>query len=338
VLIRLSDRNPTNIAVLSSLAQSKLERQDWEGARQVAESIRRLGDQRGAADQITVAALNGQKKHAESLAVLEDAHAANPGSFQQTFALVSAYMKEQQVGKAEAVLDALLSRDATNAEALALKGWVKIATNAPDEAAKIFKAAIDARPKDPSSYRALAEVHISQKDYDEALRWVRAGLRELPASAPLRLVEANILELKGDFEGAIEQYEILLKEQPGSLIIANNLASLLSEHRGDKASLQRAHTIAKRLARSQIPQFKDTLGWISHLNGDRQNANSLLEDAASELPNDPMVRYHLAMSYLAAGEEEKAKAELRKAAELIPPGQSAALAALAERIQAALKE
>jgi tetratricopeptide (TPR) repeat protein len=335
VLIRLTNRHPANVVVLASLAQIRLARQNWEGAREVAESIRRLGDQRGVADQILAAALDGQKKHDESLAVLEEAYAATPGSFRQTFALIRAYVQAQQVDKAEAVLDSLLSKNSANAEALALKGWVQIVRNAPHEAAKSFKAAIEAQPKDSAGYRALAEVHMSRKEYDEALRWVRAGLRELPASAPLRLAEANILELKGDIEAAIEQYEILLKEQPGSLVIANNLASLLSEHRVDKASLQRAHTIAKRLAESQIPQFKDTLGWIKHLSGD-QTATSLLEEAAAELPKDPLVRYHLAMSYLAAGEIAKAKAELRQASDLISPDQEDG--ALAEKIRSALKD
>jgi tetratricopeptide (TPR) repeat protein len=334
VLIRLSNRHPTNVAVLANLAQIRLARQDWDGARELAVSIRRLGDQRGLADQILATALNGQKKHAEGLAVLEEAYAANPGSFQQTFALIRAYVQAQQIDKAEAVLDSLLSKNSANAEALALKGWVQMARNAPHEAAKSFKAAIDAQPDNPAAYRALAEVHISRKEYDEALQWVRAGLRELPGSAPLRLAEANILELKGDIDAAIEQYEILLKEQPGSLVIANNLASLLSEHRADKASLQRAHTIAKRLAKSHIPQFKDTLGWIGHLSGD-QTATSLLEEAAAELPNDPLVRYHLAMSYLAAGEDAKAKAELSKASDLLSPDQGGPLA---DKIRAALKE
>jgi Flp pilus assembly protein TadD len=124
-----------------------------------------------------------------------------------------------------------------------------------------------------------------------------------------------------------------LKEQPGSLVIANNLASLLSEHRSDKASLERAHALAKSLTKSQIPQFKDTLGWISHLRGDTRTAISLLEEAATELPNNPSVRYHLAMSYIRAGQPEKAKAELRKASELLPVEGGA----LAEKIRAALK-
>jgi hypothetical protein len=40
---------------------------------------------------------------------------------------------------------------------------------------------------------------------------------------------------RSDYEAAIAEYEILLKQDPGSLIVANNLASLLSDRRTDKA-------------------------------------------------------------------------------------------------------
>jgi tetratricopeptide (TPR) repeat protein len=226
----------------------------------------------------------------------------------------------------------MLSKDAANAETLVLKGWVQTAADAPDEATKSFKAAIEAQPKNAVGYRALAELYTSQKKYDEALSVAQAGLREQPASIPLLLARAGILELSGDIEGAIEQNESLLKEQPGSLVVANNLASLLSEHRTDKASLERAYGLAKSLAKSPIPQFKDTLGWISHLRGDLRTAIPLLEEAVTELPNNPSVHYHLAMTYVTAAQAEKAKAELRKAAHLLPQDGGA----LAEKIAAAL--
>jgi tetratricopeptide (TPR) repeat protein len=333
VLTELARRHPADVSVLSSLAQIRLARQNWAGAREAAEAIRRLGDQRAVADQILAAVLNGQKKYTDSIAVLEDANAANPGAFQLMFSLVRSYVLARQIDKAEAYLDFTLSKDPGNAEARVLKGLVQSAGDAPDEAARSFKAAIEAQPKNAVGYRALAEFYGSRKEYSEALSILQAGLHEQPASVPLRLAQAGILERKGDVEGAIERYEALLKEQPGSLVIANNLASLLSEHRSDKASLERAHALAKSLTKSQIPQFKDTLGWISHLRGDTRTAISLLEEAATELPNNPSVRYHLAMSYIRAGQPEKAKAELRKASELLPVEGGA----LAEKIRAALK-
>jgi len=46
-------------------------------------------------------------------------------------------------------------------------------------------------------------------------------------------------------------------------IVANNLASLLLDHPAEPSRLKRAQSVAAMLRRSQIPQFKDTLGWAS---------------------------------------------------------------------------
>ena len=43
-----------------------------------------------------------------------------------------------------------------------------------------------------------------------------------------------------EYEAATSEYEHIVSKQPGSMIAANNLASLLSNHRTDKASLERA--------------------------------------------------------------------------------------------------
>ena len=125
-------------------------------------------------------------------------------------------------------------------------------------------------------------------------------------------------ELQGDYEAAIAGYEALLKEQPGSLVIMNNLASLLSDHRSDQASLDRALSLAVSLTKTQVPQFKDTLGWTQYRQGDFKSAIELLEEAQQALPNLALVRYHLGMSYLAAGELAKATEQLKKALELLP--------------------
>ena len=102
------------------------------------------------------------------------------------------------------------------------------------------------------------------------------------------------------------------------MVAANNLASLLSDHRNDKASLEKAQTLAASLRETQIPQFKDTLGWISYRRDDYVNAVSLLEKAVVALPDVPLVRYHLAMSYIAVGQTAKALEQLRVALSLDP--------------------
>jgi len=115
------------------------------------------------------------------------------------------------------------------------------------------------------------------------------------------------------------------------LVALNNLASLLTDHRSDKASLDRAYALASALRKSQIPQFKDTLGWLHHQRGEYRVAISLLEEAMTELPNSALVRYHLGVSHAAAGETAKATEQLKKASELASNDND-----LSQKIKAAL--
>ena len=116
-------------------------------------------------------------------------------------------------------------------------------------------------------------------------------------------------------------------------VVANNLASLLSNHRSDEASIAQAQALAVVLRNSTLPHFNDTLGWLSYLRGDYNTAVRLLEQAAETLPNLPEVRYHLGMSHRKGGDEPKALEHFRRADELEKgPGW------LKDRIRAALKE
>ena len=74
LLVELASRWPSNIQILSALAQVRLTRQNWIGAQEVAETIRRLGDSRGIADQILGAALSGRNRYDESIGVLQNAY------------------------------------------------------------------------------------------------------------------------------------------------------------------------------------------------------------------------------------------------------------------------
>jgi Tfp pilus assembly protein PilF len=104
-------------------------------------------------------------------------------------------------------------------------------------------------------------------------------------------------------------------------VAANNLASLLSEYRTDKASLDRAYSVAVMLNKSPVPSFQDTLGWLYFLRGDSRAATKLLEPAAKALPNRAVVQYHLGMVYSADGQGEKAREQFNRALSLNPDQQ-----------------
>ena len=331
-LADLAGRNPTNVAVLSALAQAKLQRQDWAGAHSIADAVRRLGDKNEVADRINGAALFGEKKFGESLAALQSSYDANPTAVQPMAALVNVYLQAKQIDKAEAFVQDALKANPANAEALVLMGSLQLVKNNPNQAQKNFESAIAQQPKDPSGYKALADLYARRGKTDDALKVVETGLQQQPRSFDLLLSRASLLELNGQYETAITEYESMLKDQPGSMIIANNLASLLADHRTDQASLAQAGALTALLKNSDIPQFKDTLGWVAYLRGDYASAISLLEDAAAKMPNISLVQYHLGMSYLAVGKSENASERFKKAIELAPND-----VALKAKIDAALK-
>lgn len=334
ILSELAGRSPNNTRVLSVLAEVRLARQNWVGAQEVAEAIRRIGNNnQGLADQILGVALSGRNKLDESISALRSAYAANSAATQPMFALVSTLVRAKQMDRAVAFLKTVLEKNPANAEAHVLLGSIQLIANEPDQAEKSFRTAVEQQPKNAVGYRALADYYRSQKKNDESFKIIQEGLKAQPDSFAMRLALAGALELKGDYEGAIAEYEILLTQQSGSLIVANNLASLLSDRRTDKASLERAHSLAVGLRKTQLPQFKDTLGWVLHQRGDYKAAVSLLEEAVAGLPDLAMARYHLGMSYLSSGEMAKASEQLKKALDLAPND-----AELAEKARAALKK
>jgi Tfp pilus assembly protein PilF len=332
VLNDLANRNPNNLAVLSTLAQDKLVHRDWAAAHAVAEAISKLGGNNAVANEISGAAFSGQKRFDESLAAFQNAYKANPGAAQPMAALVAVYLHSKQIDKAEAFIQEVLKANPDNVEALVLKGTIQLAKNNLSLAEKDFKDAIRKQPTSIAGYGALAKLYVQEKKIEAALDIVRTGLRQQPKSGALRLTLGGLLEIKGDYEAAIAEYEAMLKDQPGSMVVANNLASLLSDHRTDKASLERAASLTVLLKDSQVPQFKDTIGWVNYKRGNYTAAASMLEGAVAELPNNALVHYHLGMTYLSTGQDAKAVDQFKKAKDLAPNNPD-----LKKKIDAALK-
>ena len=248
VLSELANRSPNNVQVLTAFAEAKLSRQDWAGAEQIAQVIKRLGNGAAVSDEILGVALSGEHKSDASIAAFQSAAAAAPSAAQPMAELVKAYISAKQYDKAAAYLQSAIKTNPANAQAYVLLGNVQLATNAPDQAVGSFKAAISAQPTNEIGYQGLASFYVRQKQLDAAFQAIQDGLKQSPDNANLHTSAAGILELKGDYDGAISEYETALKLQPGSLVIINNLASMLADHRTDKASLDRAQSLAASFA------------------------------------------------------------------------------------------
>ena len=333
ILSESLSRVPNNTDVLAALGQVRLRQQDWIGAQEVAELLRTLDDRSGLSDQILGTALLGQNEFDRSIELLKAAYSETPQAVRPLYTLVTAYVRAGQAAEAQDFLESVLTASPDNADAHVLLGSLHAMKDEPDAAVAAYRAAIDRRPDSPVGYRALAGHLISSGSIEEAESVILDGRRHAPGDLGLGLLHAGAQELKSNDEGALAVYEELLDKQPDSLILINNVASLIAEHRADEASLERAHQLALRLRDVDLAPFKDTLGWVHFRRGEFRAAVDYLESAAEGLPEHPLVRYHLGRAYAALERLDDAMAQLTTAAELVGEDDP-----LGEKIEQALGE
>ena len=304
------------LPVLRLLAQTRLQLGDWVGAQQVADLIKKIGGKSNLASQITNAILIGKKDYDQSIALLRGTYQSTPGNIQPVAALVRTYLLADKTQEASNFLDAVIKASPKNTGARILRGQVYFSQGKTSQAITEFEGAIKSNEKNPASYYHLANVYLRDKNFNKAKEILTKGLSISPKNFAIGITLAQIYEETNQIDTAIIAYEKLLKVRPDADIVANNLASLLTENRTDKASLNKAYALSQRFKRSEVPQFKDTFGWASYQVGKYADAASLLESAIKKMPNIPDFHYHLGMNYLARENKEMAREALEKALKL----------------------
>jgi tetratricopeptide (TPR) repeat protein len=307
---------PNHLASLSLLAQIRLGQGDWVGAQALADRIAVFEGQEGVSKQILGAVHAGRQDYDQSIEAFRQAQQASPSAVRPMFSLVRAYVRAGKQDEAMGFLQSVLSVSENNVNALLLVGQLYATQNENEKAMGIYLEVLEHDPTNIPAYSNLARLNLRLGKLAEALQVLDEGLTKVPGDFRLRLMKAGIYEVQEDYEAAIVIYEELLEERPNTDVAANNLASLLTDQRSDKASLKRAHELATRFRRSNIPHFKDTLGWTYFRMGNTEDAGELIEDAVNDMPNLPVFRYHLGMTYMAMDEKESARREFEQALEL----------------------
>ncbi|MEO7083245.1 MAG: tetratricopeptide repeat protein, partial [Gemmatimonadaceae bacterium] len=133
-----------------------------------------------------------------------------------------------------------------------------------------------------------------------------------PNSLSLLLVRGLSYEAKGDRPNARRAYERALMINPRFAAAGNNLAALLADSAPDRDSALKVITAAKA-ADPNNPAVTDTFGWVLYQRGEYDKAVEALKEAATKLPNEPTVAYHLGMAYAKNGDAKAARRELQRA-------------------------
>lgn len=320
-LIAALRASPDNPALLALLGDVYLQSDDFPRASQVESTLRRLDtdETRQIADRLKLQILNRRDGQDQAVAFLEQL-ASQEGA---TAAKATLLRQRVSTGDAEGALalaDELIAENPNNPRLSLVKGNTYVALRDFESAETEFQRVTDENSANIGAWLQLARIQSAQGNGDEARQTVDAGLEANPEAGNLLWAKASFLEQANDVDGAIGIYESLYERSPNSLIIANNLASLLATYREDDESLERAYTVARRLQGTTTAPFQDTIGWILFRRGDVTEALTYLEPAAEALSSDPIVQYHLARAYLGAERPEDALAAFKRAVEAADEG------------------
>jgi len=191
------------------------------------------------------------------------------------------------------------------AEGYLLEGDVLMARQQPAAAIAAYEAALEQGRTWPivSKLQAVYR-HTGETAKAEVL--VRSWFREHPDDVTARVLLAKDLEQRGDLEQATREFERALQYQPDNVQILNNLARLTGRVGAPRALeyARRAHELLP-----DDPQVQGTYGWLLAENQNPRQGLALLEEAIEKAPDDPGIRYHLAMALAPTGDRFQARRE-----------------------------
>ena len=179
-----------------------------------------------------------------------------------------------------------------------------------------------AAEKDPKNERILVKIgtlyHGLQK-YDDARTCYLKAIELSPDRADIYYKLGDIYERQGMVDEALDAYDKTIRLAPDSAETSaayNNAAWHYATRRDSNLvrAMQYA-TRAKDLA-PEIPEIRDTLGWIYYLGEHYDEARHELQIAAKSLAANGLVQYHYAVVLAKVGEVDQAIKILEAAGEL----------------------
>ncbi len=282
----------------------------------------------------------------DALAIYRQIQTSNPKSFQIPLAMGMIFLQQKDNGEAKKAftkalelapdnmmaLEQLVNLDLSKkhyAEALQqvqpqleknpklamphiLQAQIFMSQEDTNRAEAALLKAVELQPEIETSHMLLARLYLDSKQNKKALAELQiAAIKNTNDVTPLLMI-GMIHNDDKDYNAARDAYEKLLVMDPKYSPALNNLAYLYSEYLDD---LDRAYELAQR-ARDLLPDdpsTADTLGWILCKRGQYPSALSLLQDAATRLPGEPEVQFHLGKAYYMMGEENPSRLAFQRA-------------------------
>ena len=202
-----------------------------------------------------------------ALAILEDLHAADPGSFAVYDKLKEAYVTVKRYDAALALIDTRIEQTAATPNLLAEAGRLHFLNGDLDEANRTWQAALDAAPDNPSTYRMVYAAEVQARLFEQAINVLLQARERLGQTNLFRAELAELYGRTNQHEAAMTEYAALLNDDPAQLgLVQSRIGRLL-----DGGSAPEAFTTAvERLIRREplVMAYRELAAWLYGETGD----------------------------------------------------------------------
>ena len=304
---------PQNLRAYDIKAQLSLVQKDMAGAEKTFASLKTQYPQNPVGFLKLGRLYADQKKYDAALKEYDAASTLAPASPEPVLWAIGVLIAQRRFDEANARIDAMAQRDPKNVLPYQLRGEVAVARADLPLAEAAYRKMIAFAPSVTAGYVSLARVKASQNDIGAAIAVLEQGEKAIPTDLSIPATRAEWLSRAGRQDEAISIYEALIKRAPDDDSYANNLAYLLTEFKGDKASLDRALALTQRFKDSNNPGYLDSLGWTHYKLAQYAEALPLLERALQQAPDAPLLQLHLGMALHKNGDAPRARELLKKA-------------------------
>jgi len=320
---------PEDVEALQAYAAAQLANGDAAGARStLTGASRRAGFDTPRLVEVARQQVESQDLKGAAYS-LEKAINGTPNDLAATAMLSSVELAQGNLPQAEQHARQVLAASPKSALGHNLLAEVALRRGQPGPALESLRKAHDI-DQSAQTLTRLMRAQAAQGAFKAAADAAEAWLRRRPNDFTVRSTLAELQIRSGNLAGARRQYEALLQSRPADGAALNNLANVLIEQK-DPGAVDIAERALKVDPRNAV--YLDTAGWANHRAGKAERALQLLRDARLRAPDNPDIRYHLAVVLAQAGRKTEAREELNAA---LRNGVTFASAEDARRLQSTL--
>lgn len=184
--------------------------------------------------KLILAQLQVQKQEfGKAVVTTEEVINSNPANMQAHLIRAVAWAHQKEYAKARNALQSMLKASPTQQDARFQLGEVYRMEGNYKDAEATFREFRKMSPGDPRAWAGLAQTFADSRRYKEAEAFLKDEVAADPKKEAARLKLGEIYKLDNQYDAAIEQYKILLKDHPQSSDLHAAIADALHK-KGDK--------------------------------------------------------------------------------------------------------